>query len=111
MSWHSHIEPAIIQGDFSQVSQFYEEITKKEPLEISHYWYLGLAYLLEGREEEAQTTWLFVLSQGDEQEVNIWTADLVKVLDEEAQGQIKLKNCGLGKFITELLKENIYDNI
>jgi len=25
--------------------------------------------------------------------------------------QIKLKNCGLGKFIIELLKENIYDNI
>ena len=25
--------------------------------------------------------------------------------------QIKLKNCGLGKFITELLKENIFDNI
>ncbi len=35
-------------------------------LEISHYWYLGLAYLLEAREEEAHTTWLFVLSQVDE---------------------------------------------
>ncbi|MEY3554068.1 MAG: hypothetical protein RLZZ580_120, partial [Cyanobacteriota bacterium] len=55
MSWHSQVEPAIIQGDFWQVSQFYQELIEREPLEISHYWYLGLAYLLEAREEEAQT--------------------------------------------------------
>jgi len=85
MSWHSQVEPAIIQGDFWQVSQFYEELIERDPLEISHYWYLGLAYLLEAREEEAQTTWLFVLSQGDEQEVMLWTVDLVNILDGERE--------------------------
>ncbi len=35
MSWHSQVESAIIQGDFWQVSQFYQELIEKEPLEIS----------------------------------------------------------------------------
>ncbi len=35
---HSQVEPAIIQGDFWQVSQFYQELIEKEPLEIGHYW-------------------------------------------------------------------------
>jgi hypothetical protein len=111
MSWHSQVEPAIIQGDFSQVSQFYEEITEKEPLEISHYWYLGLAYLLEGRQEEAQTTWLFVLSQGDEQEVTIWTADLVNILDAEAQRQVKLKNWQLSWVVRQHICQINPDNL
>lgn len=104
MSWHSQVELAIIQGDFWQVSQFYQELIEKEPLEISHYWYLGLAYLLEAREEEAQTTWLFVLSQGDEQEVMGWTADLVNILDEEARRQVKLKNWQL----SWVIRQHIY---
>ncbi len=33
MSWHSQVEPAIIQGDFWQVSQFYQELIEREPLE------------------------------------------------------------------------------
>ncbi len=87
MSWHSQVELAIIQGDFWQVSQFYQELIEREPLEISHYWYLGLAYLLEAREEEAQTTWLFVLSQGDEGEMTAWTADLVNILAQSSNGR------------------------
>jgi hypothetical protein len=88
MSWHSQVEPAIMQGDFWQVSQFYEELIEREPLEISYYWYLGLAYLLEAREEEAQATWLFVFTQGDEQEVMLWTVDLVNILDGKREDKL-----------------------
>ncbi|MFM7715655.1 MAG: O-linked N-acetylglucosamine transferase, SPINDLY family protein, partial [Microcystis sp.] len=110
MSWHSQVEPAIIQGDFWQVSQFYQELIEKEPLEISHYWYLGLAYLLEAREEEAQATWLFVFTQGDEQEVMLWTADLVNVLDGEARRQVKLNNWQLSWVIRQHIYEINPDN-
>ncbi len=111
MSWHSQVEPAIIQGDFWQVSQFYQELIEREPLEISHYWYLGLAYLLEAREEEAQTTWLFVLSQGDEQEMTAWTADLVNILHGEAQRQVKLKNWQLSWVIRQHIYQINPDNL
>ena len=111
MSWHSQVEPAIIQGDFWQVSQFYEELIEREPLEISHYWYLGLAYLLEAREEEAQTTWLFVLSQGDEQEVMLWTVDLVNILDGEARRQLELGNLETSWLIRGHIREISPDNI
>lgn len=41
-----------------------------------------------------------------------WEADDWKCSREKIQLiQVKLKNCGLGKFITELLKESICDNI
>ena len=111
MSWHSQVEPAIIQGDFWQVSQFYEELIEREPLEISHYWYLGLAYLLEAREEEAQTTWLFVLSQGDEREMTAWTADLVNILDGEARRQLELGNLETSWLIRGHIREISPDNI
>jgi predicted O-linked N-acetylglucosamine transferase (SPINDLY family) len=111
MSWHSQVEPAIIQGDFWQVSQFYQELIEREPLEISHYWYLGLAYLLEAREEEAQTTWLFVLSQGDEQEMTAWTADLVNILDGEARRQLELGNLETSWLIRGHIREISPDNI
>ncbi|MCE2662272.1 MAG: O-linked N-acetylglucosamine transferase, SPINDLY family protein [Microcystis sp. M53603_WE2] len=111
MSWHSQVEPAIIQGDFWQVSQFYEELIEREPLEISHYWYLGLAYLLEAREEEAQTTWLFVLSQGDEGEMTAWTADLVNILDGEARRQLELGNLETSWLIRGHIREISPDNV
>ncbi|MFM8307661.1 MAG: O-linked N-acetylglucosamine transferase, SPINDLY family protein, partial [Microcystis aeruginosa] len=111
MSWHSQVEPAIIQGDFWQVSQFYQELIEKDPLEISHYWHLGLAYLLEAREEEAQTTWLFVLSQGDEQEILVWIADLVNILDGEARRQLDLGNLETSWLIRGHIREISPDNV
>ena len=111
MSWHFQVEPAIMQGDFWQVSQFYEELIEREPLEISHYWYLGLAYLLEAREEEAQATWLFVFTQGDEQEVMLWTVDLVNILDGEARRQLELGNLETSWLIRGHIREISPDNI
>jgi predicted O-linked N-acetylglucosamine transferase (SPINDLY family) len=111
MSWQQVIKYALENDQYEIVSQFYEELIEKEPLEISHYWYLGLAYLLEGREEDAQTTWLFVLSQGDEQEVIVWTEDLVGILATEAQRQVKLKNWQLSWIIRQQIYGINSDNL
>ncbi len=105
MSWHSQVEPAIIQGDFWQVSQFYEELIERETLEISYYWYLGLSYLLQGREEEAQTTWLFVFTQGEEQETDSWMLELSNILAAEANRQLELENLETSWLIRKHLQE------
>ncbi|NCS27152.1 MAG: O-linked N-acetylglucosamine transferase, SPINDLY family protein [Microcystis aeruginosa F13-15] len=111
MSWQNEVKTALENNQYDIVSQFYEELIERETTEISYYWYLGLAYLLQGREEEAQTTWLFVLSQGDEQEVMLWTVDLVNILDGEARRQVKLKNWQLSWVIRQHIYEINPDNL
>jgi tetratricopeptide (TPR) repeat protein len=69
MPWHASIEPTLLlqnREELERAIEWYEEIIEAEPLEIERYWYLGLAYFLAGREEEAQLTWLFVLGQGED---------------------------------------------
>jgi predicted O-linked N-acetylglucosamine transferase (SPINDLY family) len=111
MSWHNEVKTALENNQYDIVSQFYEELIERETTEISYYWYLGLSYLLQGREEEAQTTWLFVLSQGEEQEVMLWTVDLVNILDGEARRQVKLKNWQLSWVIRQHIYEINPDNL
>ncbi|GCL49218.1 hypothetical protein NIES3804_07720 [Microcystis aeruginosa NIES-3804] len=111
MSWQNEVKTALENNQYDIVSQFYEELIERETTEISHYWYLGLAYLLQAKEEQAQATWLFVLSQGDEQEVMLWTADLVNILDGEARRQVKLKNWQLSWVIRQHIYEINPDNL
>ena len=48
----------LLRGDFTEAVSFYEEAIANEPGIKSHYWHLGLVLLLQGKEAEAQTTWL-----------------------------------------------------
>jgi predicted O-linked N-acetylglucosamine transferase (SPINDLY family) len=75
------------EGYYAQAIQLYEKATQTDPENISHCWYLGLAYLLQQEEELAQTTWLFALALGTHKEVEVWTQQLVEVLEIEAQQQ------------------------
>ncbi|AKV65424.1 O-linked N-acetylglucosamine transferase, SPINDLY family protein [Microcystis panniformis] len=111
MSWQNEVKTALENNQYDIVSQFYEELIERETTEISYYWYLGLSYLLQGREEEAQATWLFVFTQGEEQEVMLWTVDLVNILDGEARRQVKLKNWQLSWVIRQHIYEINPDNL
>jgi predicted O-linked N-acetylglucosamine transferase (SPINDLY family) len=84
MSWQNEVKTALENNQYDIVSQFYEELIERETLEISHYWYLGLSYLLQDREEDAQATWLLVLSQAAESELSGWIETLTQILDAEA---------------------------
>ena len=63
--------------------------------------------LITGIVEQNNKTVMEENKQIDEWEAEDWNNYQTKI----QLIQIKLKNCGLGKFIIELLKENIYDNI
>ena len=105
MSWHNEVKTALENNQYDIVSQFYEELIERETLEISYYWYLGLSYLLQGREEEAQTTWLFVFTQGDEQETESWLLELSNILAAEANRQLELENLEITWLIRKHLQE------
>jgi predicted O-linked N-acetylglucosamine transferase (SPINDLY family) len=75
----------LLKQDYSAVANYYEKALETEPDNYHYYWYLGLAYLLQEQEEEAQTTWLFAMTQGIEEEADELIQGLVDILLTEAQ--------------------------
>jgi FkbM family methyltransferase len=80
----------LIEGDYIGSANLYEQAIEAEPNNRFNYWYLGLTLLLDGQEIEAQTTWLMGMTGGDGEQVELWTKDLIQVLQIEAQRQSKL---------------------
>lgn len=67
-----------------QPSEFYEAAIAVDETIISNYWYLGVSYLLESREDDAQAAWYVPLANADEQEVNLYAIQLTTVLEQVA---------------------------
>ncbi|MEG3436148.1 O-linked N-acetylglucosamine transferase, SPINDLY family protein [Pannus brasiliensis CCIBt3594] len=109
MPWNVEVNRWIESGEYDRAVRFYEELIETEPEEIRHYWYLGLAYLLVGREEEARTTWFFVLSGMEETELDTRTAELVAVLEEEANRQTELDTLDRVWLIRGYIREIVPD--
>jgi predicted O-linked N-acetylglucosamine transferase (SPINDLY family) len=105
MKWHPQVYPSLLEGNYPAVAQFYEQAIESEPEEVTHYWHLGLAYLLQQQEEEAQTTWLVAMSQGTPEEIEQWTEELVQILDTEAQRQEALSQDELSWLIRGHIRE------
>jgi predicted O-linked N-acetylglucosamine transferase (SPINDLY family) len=105
MNWYPQAEELLLQGNYQQVAEFYEQAIDNDPDNIDNYWYLGLSYLLQKKEEDAQTTWFFPMSQGDEEEVNSWQSQLIEILLAEAQRQETLENDTLAWLIRGHIRE------
>ncbi|MFN7515604.1 MAG: hypothetical protein ACK5QF_03255, partial [Dolichospermum sp.] len=67
--------------------QEYEQNITENPQEVTSYWYLGLALLLGGREEEAQIAWMTPMLEFGEEESEQWLLQLTEVLFNAAQQQ------------------------
>jgi predicted O-linked N-acetylglucosamine transferase (SPINDLY family) len=103
--WHPHAFQALQVGDYAQVARIYEQAIQEQPEQVSHYWYLGLTYLLQGHEEDAQATWLAPTLEGNDQELELWFTDLQQILNVEAQRQASLGNSQLSWLIRGHLRE------
>jgi len=51
--------------DYKSAIALLEKCIEESPEELIYYWYLGLVYLLQGEEEEAQGIWLSIFLQGN----------------------------------------------
>jgi predicted O-linked N-acetylglucosamine transferase (SPINDLY family) len=105
MNWHPQAYQDLLKNNLNSVVFFYENAIEQEPENITHYLYLGLAYLLNENEESAQTTWLFALSQGSEDEVTEWAGMLTDMLELEAQRQQQVNQLYLAWLLRQHLKE------
>jgi predicted O-linked N-acetylglucosamine transferase (SPINDLY family) len=64
---------------------YYETAISTDETIVDNYWHLGVAYLLAGREDDAQAAWFTPLATATESEIDNLTADLIGVLDREAR--------------------------
>jgi len=99
MKWHLEISKALCAENYTAVIEFYEELIQAEPDKITNYSLLGLAYLLEGREEEANATWLSLLTEAK------GIDELLEILEAEATRQTELKNLQKSLLIREYIRE------
>jgi predicted O-linked N-acetylglucosamine transferase (SPINDLY family) len=95
----------LIQGNYSKATELYEQAAEREPDVKSHYWHLGLVLLLQGQETEAQTTWLLGMAEGEAEQVEEWTAELIQVLETEAKRREELADNTVAWVIRQHLRE------
>jgi predicted O-linked N-acetylglucosamine transferase (SPINDLY family) len=79
-------------NSLTQPSEFYEAAIAVDEAIISNYWHLGVAYLLAGREDDAQVAWFTPLATAKATEIDDLTSELIAVLEREAQHQTQVKD-------------------
>jgi predicted O-linked N-acetylglucosamine transferase (SPINDLY family) len=88
MNWHPELKVLLAEENYPEVVQFYEQLLEIQPEITSNYWYLGLAYLLQGQENEAQAAWFSAVANQSEEIDSEWLSqELLVVLTAEAEHQ------------------------
>ena len=99
----------LANGNYNDAQNLYEQIISSEPQIRYNYWYLGLCFLLQGQEEEAQMTWMSGMEEYDINydlnQVDQWIEELSQVLDTEALRQEELQNYQFSWVIRQHLRE------
>ncbi|MEW6497055.1 MAG: O-linked N-acetylglucosamine transferase, SPINDLY family protein [Cyanobacteriota bacterium] len=101
--WQEQGYQLLLGGSYDRAATLYEQAIAAEPGVKSHYWYLGLALLLQGQEAQAQTTWLMGLMEGEPSQVEEWTEELKQVLQAEATRREDLGE----NAVTETIRQHI----
>ncbi|TVU53834.1 MAG: O-linked N-acetylglucosamine transferase, SPINDLY family protein [Arthrospira sp. PLM2.Bin9] len=114
MSVSEQADICLQKRDYQQAAILYEQAINLNPDYKYNYWKLGLTLLLQEREEEAQTTWLLAMSDGDPEQIDQWTIDLLQVLSSEADARTAAEDYsvawGIRQHILEINPDDI-DNI
>lgn len=105
IDWQQQADQFVAQRAYTQAAMLYEQAIEADPNQRSHYWHLGLMLLLQGQEAEAQTTWLMAIAEGEPEEVEQWTIELMQVLRSEAERQEFLQENSLAWLVRQHLRE------
>ena len=105
INWQESAYQLWAEGKYSEIASFYEQAIAIESNIKTHYWHLGLAYLLQGYEEEAQVTWMSAMVECSSEELEQWTEELVQILEIEAQRQTASHNFQVSWLIRQHIRE------
>ncbi|MGE5659842.1 MAG: O-linked N-acetylglucosamine transferase, SPINDLY family protein [Actinomycetota bacterium] len=104
--WQQQADQFLVSGNYPQAAELYEQAIAAAPEIKSYYWHLGLMLLLAGQEMEAQTTWLLAMAEGEPEEIELWTAELMEVLQAEAERrELELTDYSVAWAIRQHLRE------
>jgi predicted O-linked N-acetylglucosamine transferase (SPINDLY family) len=92
IGWHPNVLQFLLAADYPSVIHYYEQLLEQEFVSFTNYWYLGLAYLLNEEEEPAQTIWMMAITQAPELQIESLTEELVTVLHQEAERQLRVND-------------------
>lgn len=73
--------------NYPEAIAFYRRSIQTNPNENSHYWYLGLAQLLQGEPTEAMETWNRIISGGSAAQYEAWRSQLLALLFQYTTGR------------------------
>ncbi|NET14929.1 MAG: tetratricopeptide repeat protein [Okeania sp. SIO1H6] len=104
-SCQQEADACLREGNYAKAATLYEQAINTDPNHKSNYWHLGLILLLQGKEEEAQTTWLLGMADGEAEEVELWTEELIKVLATEANRQATTEDYSVAWAIRQHIRE------
>ncbi|MBD2447599.1 O-linked N-acetylglucosamine transferase, SPINDLY family protein [Nostoc sp. FACHB-152] len=104
-TWQETAYNYLVQGNYNLAANCYEQAITFEPDVKSNYLYLGLVLLLQGQQAEAEATWLMVMMEDDESEINQCTQELGAILSQEATRQEALKEAEISLTIRQQIKE------
>jgi len=96
---------SLIQGEYYQAANFYEQAIEIQPNIKLYYWYLGLTLLLQGKELEAQTTLAMAIMEGEPEQVEVWSHQLIEVLEAEAQRYSTREEHSTAYFLRQHIRE------
>jgi tetratricopeptide (TPR) repeat protein len=105
INWQAQASQYIEKEQYEQAASLYEQAITDEPEVKSYYWHLGLLLLLQGQETEAWTTWLLGIGDGEPQEVEVSTSELVQVLEAEAERRQGLADYQVAWTIRQYIRE------
>ncbi|MEQ8464783.1 O-linked N-acetylglucosamine transferase, SPINDLY family protein [Coleofasciculus sp. E1-EBD-02] len=103
--WQQQAYQYLTGGDYPKAAQFYQQGIVAQPAVKSNYWYLGLTFLLQGQEIEAQTTWMLGMGEGETEQIDQWTAELVQVLQAQAEQRQVVKDYQMAWVIRQHIRE------
>ena len=93
-----------MQGDYAEAAELLEEAIAAHPMEVIHYWHLGLMLLLQEQEAEAQMVWGLVMSESESEAVETQTSQLIAVLEAEGDRQESLGDPQKAWLVRQYLK-------
>ncbi|MBE9234170.1 O-linked N-acetylglucosamine transferase, SPINDLY family protein, partial [Cuspidothrix issatschenkoi LEGE 03284] len=106
-TFKTQAQQCLLQRNYAEAATYYEQAITAEPEVKSHYWNLGLLLLLQGEETEARLTWMMGMNEGEGEEVEKWTIELIEILQQEAARQEILSNYKLAFVIRQHIREII----
>jgi predicted O-linked N-acetylglucosamine transferase (SPINDLY family) len=92
-------------GKYDRAAELLQDMLQANPDDKLPCWYLGLTYLLQGQESDAQAAWMLALMEGEPEQIDEWTQTLVGILRSQAEYQEQMGNLTISWAIRQYVRE------